>query len=295
MLGEALALLAAFTWSTSVVLFGMSKQNSPLAMNLFKNVVASALLLATMLALGIGVDSARSTDDWWLLVLSGVVGITAGDTLLFMALKRLGPGLLSVVECGYAPSLVLMSVVFLDEPVGVWLFGGGALVLGGVLLASTDKIPVHRLSDPDHDVKAGALLGTLSMVVMTAGIVMIKPIIERGNLVEVSAVRLIAGIGGQLVWLALVPTHRGALSVFIPQRSWKTMLPASVLSGYLAMLMWIGGFKWAAASVAAVLNQTSTIFTIVLARLVLKDPITPRRSVGGAMAFCGVLWIVLSK
>lgn len=295
MLGETLALLAALAWSTSVVLFGVSKQHTPQGINLFKNAVAALLLLATMAAFGIPFEHARTPEDWALLAASGVVGIAVGDTLLFMALKRLGPGLLAIVECAYAPSMVAMSVVFLGESVGPWLLGGGALVLAGVLLAATDTIPSHRLVDPDHHVPAGAVLGVGAMLMMAVGIVFIKPIIEQDSLVEVSAVRLVAGIAGQLLWIALRPQQRGALRSLLPSRSWNTLLPASALSGYVAMLLWIGGFKWAAVSVASLLNQASSIFTIVLARIFVKDPITPRRASGAALAIAGVVWIVFSR
>ena len=50
MLGEACALGAALCWSVSLILFKSSDEVSPLAMNLFKNVVAIALLTLTLLA-----------------------------------------------------------------------------------------------------------------------------------------------------------------------------------------------------------------------------------------------------
>jgi len=60
------------------------------------------------------------------------------------------------------------------------------------------------------------------------------------------------------------------------------------------MILWLGGLKYAQASVAAVLNQTATIFTILLAALILREPLTRFRIVAAALAMAGVLLITLT-
>ena len=109
---------------------------------------------------------------------------------------------------------------------------------------------------------------------------------------DVTLVRLVAGVSSQLVWIALVPSERSAFAAFRPSAAWRTLVPASVLSAYVSMLLWLGGFKWASASTAAVLNQMSTVFTIVLARLVLGEPLTRRRALGGLMAVSGAVIVL---
>jgi drug/metabolite transporter (DMT)-like permease len=114
-------------------------------------------------------------------------------------------------------------------------------------------------------------------------------------LIEVTTVRLLAAVSAQFVFVLAVPKHRKVLRILLPSRAWFTLAPAAFLGSYLAMLMWLGGFKWASTSVAALLNQTSSIFTIVLARLILKEPITQRRALGAALALAGVVWTVLEE
>ena len=62
-----------------------------------------------------------------------------------------------------------------------------------------------------------------------------------------------------------------------------------------AMLFWIAGFKYAEASVAAILNQTSTIWIVVLAALFLHEPLTWKRGFGAFLAFAGVALIALGN
>ncbi|RLB50699.1 MAG: EamA family transporter, partial [Deltaproteobacteria bacterium] len=87
MLGQACALAAALIWSISVILFKRSEAVSPQAMNLFKNVAALTLLLLTLLLLGQTIDWQRPAEEWWVLLLSGALGIAVADTLVFMALR----------------------------------------------------------------------------------------------------------------------------------------------------------------------------------------------------------------
>ncbi|MEN9581963.1 MAG: hypothetical protein RJA70_4972, partial [Pseudomonadota bacterium] len=181
MLGEALSLAAAVTWSLSVVLFGMRSDLPPLALNLFKNTFAAVLLVLTLTALDAsdglrsagGFSQSRSVLEWATLALSGFVGITIGDTLLFTALNRLGAGRLAIVECAYAPCMLMMSVLFLGEPVGWWLIGGGTLVLSGVLIAATEApIKLESSADslpslqPSERRWSGVVFGLLAMVTM---------------------------------------------------------------------------------------------------------------------------------
>jgi drug/metabolite transporter (DMT)-like permease len=298
--GEIFALAAALTWSVSVILFKASEAVTPKAMNLFKNVVALGLFAVTLLVL-YGLDKLppldRTQADWIRLIVSGVLGIAVADTLIFMALRRLGASLLAVVDCAYAPTIVLFSVAVLGEPIGVGFAVGGVLVVGGVLLAVAQR--PSELSDKDpaqarRDLQVGAVIGVLGIVAMAAGVVIVKPILEKSDLFEVTAVRLLAGVIAQLAW-ALAFRERETFAVFRERKVWKTLIPGSILGTYVAMIFWLGGFKWAPASVAAVFNQLSSVFTIGLAWLFLKEELSWRRGLGAGLAVCGALVVILAK
>jgi len=287
MLGEGLALAAAMVWSLSVVLFKRSEAIHPQGLNLFKNSVAIVLLTLTMLALGVPFSETRSDGDWLRLAISGMLGLGLADTIFFMALRRLGPGLLAIVECAYAPTVVILSVLFLGEQPSAAFGLGALLVIGGVAWVSAERV------DRPPDILLGMALGVVAVCCMAAGVTIAKPALENGHLVELTLIRLLAGVGLQLVWIASSRSQRAALAVFRPQAVWWTLLPASFLGSYVAMMFWLGGFKWADASVAAVLNQTATVFTIALGALLLKEPLTRRRLVGAGLALAGALTIVV--
>ena len=296
MLGEALALSCALSWSCALVLFKRSESVPPEAMNLFKNVVASLLLLATLPFEG-GIDWDRSAEDWWRLVLSGVLGIAIGDMLVFVALKRLGAGLLAVVECGYAPCVVLLSVLLLEESLTPSFLVGGGLVVAGLLIATRagGGTGAGALATTLSPSKSGVWIAILALVLMAFGIVYAKPAFEGGGLIEVTLIRLLAGVAGQLLWTLPRPQGRRCLWVFRPSAVWRTLLPATVLGAYVSMILWIGGTKYTDASIAAVLNQTSVVFTLGLAWCYLGEKPGSRRLFGGGLALMGAVVVLIGS
>lgn len=298
MLGEALALGSALSWSFSVVLFrrlfGAGLGLSPLSLNVFKNVVAIALMAATLVVSGEPLLTARSNEDWLRLVVSGVLGIGISDLLFFHALRRLGAGRLTVVECAYSPAVVLFGVLLLDEVPTAGFGLGAVLVVAGLAVVTR---PGRGASDdaPGDAPVAGALFGLGAMVTVALAIVLAKPAFATGSLAEVALIRLIAGTVAQLLWILPDAGRRETLRVLAPGPLWPRLLPATILGSWVSTFLWVGGFKYTDASVAAVLNQTTTVITLLLARGLLGEPLTARRVTAVALGFGGALCVVLSR
>jgi drug/metabolite transporter (DMT)-like permease len=71
------------------------------------------------------------------------------------------------------------------------------------------------------------------------------------------------------------------------------MIPMSILGPFLATLFWVAGFKHLTAGRAAIFNQLSTVFIVVLAYLVLKEKFTMRKTVGVVLAVAGSLVVAM--
>ena len=56
----------------------------------------------------------------------------------------------------------------------------------------------------------------------------------------------------------------------------------------MAMVFWIAAFKYTYASVAAILSQTTAIISLILAALILKEPLTKRKLVAVVLAMIGI-------
>ncbi len=292
--GEIYALLTAVTWAFALVLFKRTgEQVAPLPLNLFKNIVSLALLGITLLAMAsrFGELHAFPREDIYIMVFSGVVGIALADTAFFAALNRLGVGVVSIVDCLYSPFTVLSAWILLGERLSFYHYVGGGLILCGVLLSSRHPPPPGRTSG---QIVSGVALGALAMGLMGFGIVLAKPVLEADDfpLIWAATIRLAAGTVF-LPFLAIAsPRRTEYMRAFKPSRTWLISIPASILGSYLAYVFWIAGFKYAKASIVCLLNQTSTIFAIALAALLLNERFTRRKLLAVSLAIAGIVIIV---
>jgi drug/metabolite transporter (DMT)-like permease len=95
------------------------------------------------------------------------------------------------------------------------------------------------------------------------------------------------------VWAVIHPRRRELLSAWRPSASWKVMVPATLLSSYLSLTLWIAGMKYTMASIAAILGQSSTLWILIFSVVFLRERFTVRKAVAAALAFAGVLLVTL--
>lgn len=291
-LGEFFSVLAALVWAFSVVLFRMSgRQYTPLALNFFKNVISTVLIAATMVVLGQSLFRDAPLLDYVLLALSGILGITIADTIFFASLNLVGAGLSQIVSLAYSPFVILFTFVFLGERLTLGDVGGALLIFTGILLTAA-HVPPPGVTKAQ--LRKGLALSTLSVALMAAGITVAKPVLNRSPLMWSTAVRLYSGVIALILFTLVSPRRRYVWKTLKPSASWKIALPAAVLGAYVAMLVWMAGMKYTQASTASILNQTSAIFVLPIAALILKEPITLRKLGAVGIAVAGIALVTLT-
>ena len=292
-LGEWCSLSCAIFWAWATISFRMAGEKlSPFHLNLFKNLCLFLLMLPTAwLAEGWAWDAISSEDQFELLV-SGFIGICIADFLYFAALNRLGAGLNSILACLYSPFVILFSYVLLNERLNTAQAIGAVVIIAGTFLASA---PGSKSERP-RELVSGLLLGIASMITMALGIVIAIPILRAETLYWAIELRLLGGIG-LAVLVLLLPGKAKAFSQALKQKDlpWKPLLGGTLFAAFVALVLWMKGFQLMAekssASIAAVLNQTSTFFTLGLAALFLRERLTMGKIAGATLAFGGVWWI----
>ena len=281
--GEIFSVISALAWAVAVILFRLSgRKVSPLALNLFKSSLAGLLLLITayFLAPSAGLENLRTT---FLLILSGLFGIALSDTLFFVCLNKIGASLTAIVECLYSPFVIALSISFLGERMRTRQLIGVSLILLAVMAISWRGNEEPR----KKQLFTGILAGALSMAFMAIGIVMIKPLLLKLSIFWVAAVRMISG--AFFLWIALpfFRTRREILHPLTQASNWAVMLAASLIGAYGGIIAWVAGMKFTAASIAAPLNQLSTVFIFILAVVFLKEKLTWLRFLALMVAFTG--------
>jgi len=284
-LGEALSILCAIFWAFAVIFFRKSGETvHPLALNVFKNSLAIGLFIITSLVLGQALLPFFPFKIYLLFILSGALGIALGDTLFFNSLNRLGAGLTGIVTCMYSPFIITMSVVILGETLTILQIIGALLIIAAVLIATYEK--EKRKIEPKQ-LFLGVLLGVLSSLATAVGVIMIKPLMNTYPLLWLTEIRLLGGIVALIIVLLFYPKRNMVINSLIQTHGWIYTIIGSFFGAFLAMFVWLAGFKYTQASIASALHETSTIFIFIFAALILKEPINLRRIIGIILAFIG--------
>ncbi len=290
-MGEFFSVACAACWAMAVILFKRSGESLPaFELNLFKNVLATALMVPTVLVFhGLALPG-YSGGQWLIVLASGVIGIAVADTWYLRALNLMGASRTGVIGMLYSPFVIVLSILFLAEAMKMVQYLGFVLVLLGILLVTWSR---HRQEISRRALGQGLAFAAGSVGLMAIGIVMVKPILETEPFMWTVGLRLAAGAAGMLVFVWL---SRGWQRMMLHYRSpqpWVTVVTASLLGSYVSMILWLAGYKYTDASIAAVLNETAAAFIVIFAWLFLGESLTLRKLSGVALAFAGVAIIVV--
>jgi drug/metabolite transporter (DMT)-like permease len=286
-IGEIFSIGSAACWAAGVILYRrLGETLPPLTLNFLKNVLVMGALLPVIAFLYAAHPPAMGAPQIAIALTSGLLGLAVADTLYFAALNALGAGRMGVMGNFYSPFVLTLSFAFLGERLNLLQGLGFALVSAGVLLVAR---PAEGWRGADSALqRRGALLGVGSIALMAIGIVMVKPVLEREPLLWVTGLRMVGGLGGMLA----IAAARGQFGQLLPGRGrthWPTLIAAAVLGQGLAMVLWLAGYKYTKASVAAVLNESASVFILLFAAIWLKEPLTRRGGIGVTLTLSGVV------
>lgn len=290
--GEILAFSTAMIWAMAVILFKKSGESvHPIGLNIYKGILSFILIELTMIFLGQELIKDIPLYDYGILLLSGSLGIAVADTLFFKTLNLLGAGLTAIVDCLYSPFMITLSMIFLSEQMTFLQIIGVLMIISAVVIASKPKDTAHI---PKKDLYLGIFMGAMAMLSMAVSIVIAKPLLDQLSLLWVTNTRMVGALITLGIILPFFRERKQIIGSITNMGNMKYMLPGSFLGAYLALVLWLGGMKYAQISVAAALNQTSNVFIFIFAAIFLKETITTRKTAAIIMALSGVFLVTFA-
>ena len=280
MTGQFAALGAALAWTLASGLWrSLSHQGSALALNAWKNGMASLIFLPVLVSLP-WLDN-RDAVPW--LLLSGVVGIAAGDSFYLAALRRLGTRRTLTVEA-LGPVLASVgSVVLMGEALSPQAWVGAAMVTTAVALVAGSSVDLSRD-------RAGLALALMAVICGLVGAFLAREVLSTTALtpLQTASVRLCGG------WLGLVPLllHRAEAALpWIRARRGRVLL-ATLLGTNLGILLQQMVFQQMAVGPGVTLMSTAPVMALLIGRFE-GDPIQPRGVAAALLAVAGVAFTSL--
>lgn len=286
-LGDIYAIATAVSWSVAVIFFKWSSQSlATIPLKFFQNVVSGALLFISLVLIGDPVWVPFTQAEWLLIALSAIIGITAGDTFYVAAIRRLGAGPQALVDGLYSPFVIVLAYAFFGEILSAQVFWGAALILSAIILAHIDLRKFHVAR---KDLWIGLSYAVASQLAMAACVMLVRDLLRQHSVLLVTAYRFAVGTAVLLIIYSIRSGTKGLWTGFKPSKAWAVTIPGTLLGPYLATLLWFSGFKYTLAGKAAIYNQLSTIFIVILAAVFLHERLTVSRIAAVVLAVIGGL------
>ena len=296
LLGEILSLGSAITWGISVSLFKIIGNSvSPYILNPLKNTIGTILFVLTVLLISdVSAINNLSTDESLILALSGIIGITIADVLFLISLNILGTSRSAIINTIYSPMVIMLAYFILDESLTFADVIGGLMILLSILYLSFNQEKSNK-----NNLNKGLLIGILAYSLMALGIIMVKPILNRfSNSIEMQlwiiVFRLIPGTLLSYVTMSFMIKKKEIILQLSNKKIWPIILLGSFLGTYVGFAMWVIGMAKTSASIASILNQTSTIFIAFFGWLILKETFSRKMMICFFISIIGAFIIIIA-
>lgn len=293
-LGEFAALMTAVCWSFGAMAFQVAcRRAGAMVVNWIR--LALGLLFLCVFCYfyrGLVFPLDASPHAWLWLTLSGIVGFTMGDLLLFRAFVVIGARLSMLVMALVPLFTTLIGWMILDETMGGLDFLGMTMTVGGVawvVLKRNQEEPGKRMAHPI----AGVLMAMGGALGQSIGLVLSKHGMGEYDPFAATQVRLFAGT---VVMLPVLLIFGRWQSLKKALQSKNSMLPTSMgafFGPFLGVSLSLLAIQYTTAGVAATIMAIVPVLIIPLAVFVFKEKVTWREGIGAVVAVSGVAVLFL--
>jgi drug/metabolite transporter (DMT)-like permease len=276
-IGHQAALAAAMAWTTASALWrSLSQFGTAIELNGLKNGLALLFFLPFLFTL----PWTDQTGAIVVLLLSGVIGIAAGDSFYLGGLRRLGTQRALTVEA-IGPVLASMGgVLMMGDTVRPAAWAGALLVSCAVVLVAQQS----KASTATNGTAFGLLLCVLAVMCGLSGAFLSRHVLITSSLspMQTAAVRLLGG------WLGLLPLLRGRLSPkHLPKGVMAKVVLATLLGTNLGIVLQQIVFQSLPVGQGITLMSTAPVMALFLHRLE-GESLQWQGVVAGLLAVSGV-------
>ena len=282
-LGDFYAILTALCWSCGVIFFEIAgRVLNSLQISLLKNIVGVLGFISFIILQGDPFPDFIG-QEYFILIISGIIGVAIGDILFLASLRRIGSSLSAIVSTGYTISIFILAFLMFGEVISFISYIGGLLVILGVVIGTIDR----DIKSTPKEVLYGVLFGLLANLCTAYSVLLLRPIMDIHPVVPIALVRFSIGMIISAFGILYLNGKLALRETILKGFSNYNLLAGAFFGTFLSVIFWLAGFKFTLAGRAAIYNQLSTIFIILLASVFLNQQMTKRKWVAVSLALMG--------
>ena len=290
-IGEIAAIGAAIVWACATWIYGQfGHRFSAMQLNIIKGLVASVMMLLVMPLIPMP-EFALSANHFWILAISGIIGIAIGDSAYFAALKRIGANKTLLLESLAPPLSGVLALMFLGAALTLqsWL----GVVITTLAVTFVVFQPSNSVSDDSTNQAQwiGIGYGLVASVCQASGVVISHYALVSGDIPPLlgALIRLTIGVFAVMMIISFVerkPYSSIKWDLWDMTKLDKLWLLSAIFVGtFLALWLQQIALKNANPAIAQTLIATSPVFILVI--YALKGEKVSKQSLIGTLAAVG--------
>jgi len=221
------------------------------------------------------------------LALSFIVVLGIGDTLFFLAIKKIGMVRAMPLAMTFPLLTFVLAAIFLDEYIRLLVVLGAGLILVGVYFLSSSERAALPAAKPSV---LGISLALGTALCWAVGTVVLTPVSEHVGPIVGNYVRQ---LGAAVLFLIVMPKAEGLRQLrALTPKELVTLLVAGMVAYGFGSFLYMLALQRTGASITAVLSATTPLFSTPLSLLLLGEKANRRVVIGTILEVLGV-WLVL--
>lgn len=290
-IGEIAAIGAAIVWACATWIYGQfGHRFSAMQLNIIKGLIASVMMLLVMPLIPMP-EFELSANHFWILAISGIIGIAIGDSAYFAALKRIGANKTLLLESLAPPLSGVLALMFLGAALTLqsWL----GVVITTLAVTFVVFQPSNSVSgDSTNQAQwSGIGYGLVASVCQASGVVISHYALVAGDIPPLlgALIRLTIGVFAVMM---IIPFVENKPYSSIKRDLWEMtkldklwLLSAIFVGTFLALWLQQIALKNANPAIAQTLIATSPVFILVI--YALKGEKVSKQSLIGTLAAVG--------
>lgn len=294
-LGEMAALVTAICWTFTALAFEFAgKRVGSLAVNIIRLTIGFTFLTTFLtITRGNPFPIAATPHQWFWLSLSGLIGLLAGDLLLFRAFVIVGSRISLLIMALVPPMTTVFGWLVLKETLMAQHYFGMALTIIGVALVVLERPNGNQGSFKLTHPLSGILFAFGGAIGQAIGLILSKYGMGSADAFVATQIREIAGLLGFLVLFTLIRAWPKVGAAIKNRQAMRTITLGAFFGPFLGISFSLLSLKYTTAGVASTIMAITPVLIIPPSVLLFKEKVTIKEMIGALIAVGGVAILFL--
>ncbi len=291
-IGELASIATSICFTIAPILFGIAgKKVGSIVVNRSRLLLALILLLLVhRIIYGNFLPQNIEIYRWGWLSLSGLIGLTLGDSAFFQALVMIGPRITLLIFAGSPILGSALGWLFLNEKLGILQIIGIFITLIGIVwvISNQEKDPNSTISKKEFGL--GILFAILGAAGQALGLFTAKLGLTEGfPTLSAQIIRLFAGTFFIWIWTFFIGEAKETLKIFKNNtQAIKIILFATIIGPMIGIWFSLVSIQNTDLGIASTLQALPPIFLIPISIYIFKEKVNWQSIIGTIISLMGV-------